>query len=224
MREGVLARYEGRVSDLPHRTRPGRVLLVRHGESEGNRLRQFSRDNGIDLTERGVAQARAAGAEIRERFAPTRMIASPYHRTRRTAGLIAETLGHSSPIEIEPALREREIGELAGAPYEAMRAHPEYRAELFWQWRPLGGESLEDVAGRAAPVLQAIQAAGGETVVVSHGGVMLALRAHVEGGWGGSKVSGNCEILVVEMDVSGRLRIRSLAEHDDGPPGGEATG
>jgi uncharacterized phosphatase len=210
VREGVLARYEGRVSDLPHRTRPGRVLLVRHGESEGNRLRQFSRDNGIDLTERGVAQARAAGAEIRERFAPTRMIASPYHRTRRTAGLIAETLGHSSPIEIEPALREREIGELAGAPYEAMRAHPEYRAELFWHWRPLGG--------------QAIQAAGGETVVVSHGGVMLALRAHVEGGWGGSKVSGNCEILVVEMDVSGRLRIRSLAEHDDGPPGGEATG
>jgi len=192
----------------------------------GNRLRQFSRDNHIDLTEQGVEQARDAGRVIGARFSPGRIVASPYHRTQRTARLIAQAMGFPGTIETEPRLHEREIGELAGAPYSAMRAHPDYVAERFWEWRPPGGESLADVAARAGPVIDALLAAGEEAVVVSHGGVMLALRAHLEGTWEHGRVSGNCEILVVAADGTGSVRVRSLDEHDDvgGATDGEGTG
>ena len=110
-----------------------RLLLVRHGESEGNRLRQFSRDNDIDLTERGVEQARAPGRWISDRFSPTRVVASPYYRTLRTARLLAESMGHDGSIDTEHGLREREIGALAGAPYSAMRDDPTFDQGRFWE-------------------------------------------------------------------------------------------
>jgi len=202
------------------------LLLVRHGESEGNRLRQFSRDNHIDLTERGVEQARAAGVEIGVRFAPARIVASPYHRTQRTARLLAEGMGYAGEIETEHALREREIGDLAGAPYSALYAHADYDPERFWEWRPPGGEALVDVVGRVGPVIDALLEAERQTVVVSHGGVMLAVQAHLEGAWKHPRVAANCEILVVAPDASGQWCVRSVEEHreDAGGDGGEGTG
>ena len=203
-----------------------RLLLVRHGQSEGNRLRQFSRDNHIDLTEQGVEQAREAGVTIGARFAPTRMVASPYRRTQRTAALIAEAMGHAGEIETVPEIREREIGSLAGAPYDAMREHPEYDPARFWEWRPPQGESLLDVLGRAGPIVDGLLRDEQQTVVVSHGGVMLALRAHLTGTWGHSSVSGNCEILVVTTDASGGVQVLSAEDHDDdgSAESGEGTG
>lgn len=201
-----------------------RLLLVRHGESEGNRVRRFSKDNNVQLTENGMDQARAAGRRIAARFAPRRIVASPYDRTRHTARLLAETLGYDGEIEHDHALREREIGELAGAPYEAMREHPDYDPAIWWEWRPGGGESLADVVGRAGPAVDALLAAETQTVVVSHGGVMLALRAHIDGHWEHFAVSGNCEILLVVAAHTGELRIEPLEESDDGSSAGEATG
>ena len=168
-----------------------RLLLVRHGQSEGNRLRQFSRDNQIDLTGLGTEQAREAGVTIGARFAPTRMVASPYHRTQRTAAIIADAIGHAGEIETVPEIREREIGALAGAPYDAMREHPDYDPARFWEWRPPQGESLLDVVDRAGPIVDALLREDHQTVVVSHGGVMLALRSHLTGTWEHSSVSGN---------------------------------
>lgn len=202
-----------------------RLLLVRHGESEGNRLRQFSRDNDIDLTERGVEQARAAGRWISERFAPTRVVASPYHRTQRTARLLAEAMGHPGPIATERGLREREIGALAGAPYTAMRDDPTFDQARFWEWTPAGGESLLDVVERAAPVVDRLLASGEQAVVVSHGGVMLALRAYIDRHWNHWAVSRNCEILLVVSDATGRLRVVHADAHEEsGGSRGEGTG
>src|SRR5262245_65589391 len=50
-----------------------------------------------------------------------------------------------------------------------------------WDLRPEGGEMLREVARRAGAVLDEIarRHLGGEVVVVSHGGVMSALRAWV---------------------------------------------
>ncbi len=203
-----------------------RLLLVRHGQSEGNRVRQFSRDNHVDLTEQGEEQAREVGRLIATRFAPTRMVASPYLRTQRTARLLAEALGHFGPIDTEHGLREREIGALAGAPYTAMGEHPDFDPDRFWEWRPPGGESLADVVARAGPVVDDLLVRKEQSVVVSHGGVMLALRAHINGHWEHSSVSGNCEVLVVVADGEGRFRVRSADEHHEasGDGSGEGTG
>lgn len=192
----------------------GRVILVRHGESEGNIQKRFSPDTDIDLTERGVAQARDAGTMIATRFVPARIVASPYRRALRTARLIAETLGHAGEIQIEQELRERSIGELAGSPYGAMREHSGYDPERFWEWRPPRGESLVDVHGRAVPVLERLLGHGEDIVVVSHGGTLLALCAWVEGSWARQRVADNCELLIVARDATGRLSVRSLDEHD----------
>jgi len=181
---------------------PGRLLLVRHGESEGNRDRRFSHDTEIALTELGERQARSIGATIARDFRPTRIVASPYRRARDTAAFIAGALGYADAIVIEPDLHERSIGVLAGEPYRATRDDPEYRPERFWEWRPEGGESLEDVRVRAGRVLEHLAASypDEDVVVVSHGGVMLALCSHLEGGWSRTSVAGNCELLVVEHE------------------------
>jgi glucosyl-3-phosphoglycerate phosphatase len=182
-----------------------RLLLVRHGESEGNFERCFSPNPHIELTERGVDQARTAGRLIASGFAPVRIVSSPFRRAVRTARLIAGETSYDAEIDVEHDLRERDIGELAGRPYGWMREHPAYRPDRFWEWRPAGGESLVDVQERAAPVLQRILANGpeGDVVVVSHGGVMLALCAHIEGSWLRPHVARNCEVLVVESTPSG---------------------
>ncbi len=190
-----------------------RLFLVRHGESEGNALRRFSLDPDIKLTSAGIDQARAAGLALARFASPAHIVASPYHRARHTAALIAGEIGHEPPILIEDDLRERSIGELAGQPYDAMLHAPQYDRETFWEWCPPGGESLVDVRRRAGAVLDRLRLAhaGLDVVVVSHGGVMLALCAHVEGKFGGGRVARNCEILVVCEGEGGRLEVTALA-------------
>ena len=72
----------------------GRLVLVRHGQSEGNEARQFSVSPDILLTPRGEEQAREAGRIIAARFRPSAIVASPFRRARLTAALIAGELGH----------------------------------------------------------------------------------------------------------------------------------
>lgn len=202
----------------------GRILLVRHGESTGNVEREFSRDPDIDLTERGVEQACATGRHLAREFSPTRIVASPYFRARRTAALIGDALSGAFDIHIEEDLRERSIGALAGQPYGAMAAHPDYEPERYWAWRPPQGESLEDVQVRAGAVLQRVASAypGEDVVLVSHGGTMMALCAHVEGSFERPRVAGNCEVVVVEH--SGGRDLRLVAAAGPSAAGTEETG
>lgn len=193
----------------------GRLILVRHGESEGNQVRRFSLSADIGLTELGVEQARAAGRRIARHFQATTVVASSFRRARLTADLIAGEIGHSAEVLIEDDLRERSIGELAGQAYDSMHSHPTYDPQRYWEWRPPGGESLVDVAARAGRVLDRLIASypAEDVVVVSHGGVMLALCAHVEGDWKRPRVARNCELLIVTHAAGEAL---ALAELDGG--------
>jgi broad specificity phosphatase PhoE len=201
----------------------GRLLLVRHGESEGNRLRRFSLSPDIDLTERGVEQARETGRRIAAQFAPRAIVASSYHRAQRTAALIAEELGFRAEILVDPDLRERSIGDLAGHSYDSLHEHPTYDPARFWEWRPPGGESLVDVQDRAGPALDRIATAhpSGDVLVVSHGGVMLALCAHVEGAWTRLRVARNCELVVVGHGGGAPLRL--LLDGETSEPAGDVS-
>ena len=76
----------------------GRLLLVRHGESEGNALRRFTDSELVPLTQRGREQAERAAALLRARFAPARIVSSPFTRAQQTAEIIASAL--VLPIEI----------------------------------------------------------------------------------------------------------------------------
>lgn len=202
----------------------GRIYLVRHGQSEGNRERRFSPNPHIELTALGEEQARAAGRWLAARARPSRIVSSPFLRARSTAAWIAAELGFADEIELEPGLRERDIGELAGRPYAALLEHPSYDVERFWEWRPRGGESLDQVRLRAAPVLDRLAASPGDAVVVSHGGVMLALCAHVEGGWHRPRVARNCEIVLVERGRAGLRIVESVRMAEAASSEDPATG
>jgi probable phosphoglycerate mutase len=177
----------------------GRLVLIRHGESEGNRERTFTRTPDVALTDAGRAQARAAAHRIAVAYRPVRIVTSPFARARETAAILAERL--DVPVVIEPDLRERSYGELAGRPYAAVRACLDYDPAAYWRWCPPGGgETLVQVAARAGAALDRIAAAAGaeDIVVVSHGAVMMALWRHVTGDWRAGKVARNAGIVVVD--------------------------
>jgi probable phosphoglycerate mutase len=177
----------------------GRLVLIRHGESEGNRARAFTLTPDVPITETGREQVRAAAEVIASRFTPVRMVSSPFRRARQTADIIAQRLALA--VEVEEDLRERSYGTLAGQPYEAARRCADYDPESYWLWCPPGGgETLVSVAARAGAVLDRVARAvpDADVVVVSHGAVMMALWQHVTGSWRPGRVSPNAGLVVVE--------------------------
>jgi len=84
------------------------VLLIRHGQTEFNRVFSITRrDPGVrdpHLTNLGRRQAQAV-ARVLQSFNLARLITSPYARALETAGIIAEHL--SLPVAVEPLITER---------------------------------------------------------------------------------------------------------------------
>jgi broad specificity phosphatase PhoE len=176
----------------------GRLILVRHGESEGNRDRRFTHSTEVPLTDNGRAQARAAATRLQARWSPQRVIASPFARARETGAVIAATLG--VPMEIDAELREQNLGLLAGQPYDVVRNDPTFDLARPWEWRPPGGESLVDVAARVSSALDRLARAhaGREIVLVTHAGVIQAVWAYISGSWTEAPVTPNAGIVLVE--------------------------
>jgi broad specificity phosphatase PhoE len=181
-----------------------KLILVRHGESSGNRDRIFATSpHDLPLTELGYRQANEAAKRIAELYRPELIVTSAYLRASETARIIAGALG--LPLELEPNLREREIGSHRGRSYDSFLTEPDYDPQHPWAWKPQGGESYEEVRARVAPILDrlAAQHPNRDVVVVSHGGVMTALWAHVAGSWDDAYVPPNCGMVLIEHGPQG---------------------
>jgi len=174
----------------------GRLLLVRHGESEGNRAGRFTPHSGIPLTRTGRDQAQAVALWMASHYAPRTVVSSPFARAQETAEIVAGALG--LVVRVEADLRERSYGTLAGEPYGTPRAG--YDPTAYWTWQPPGGETLLEVAARAGSALDRIAAAEpvDDVIVVSHGAVMLALWRHITGSWAEPRVVPNAGVIEVE--------------------------
>jgi broad specificity phosphatase PhoE len=153
-----------------------RLILIRHGESLANAERRFTHGPHEPLSRRGRDEALERGRNVAARFDPVAVYTSPFVRAHETARLIGSVLG-LEPVVVE-ALREQDFGALRGQPYETAARDATWHTDR-WRFRPPGGETLEEVGQRAGPALDALAARhlGNEIVVVSHGGVMAALRA-----------------------------------------------
>ena len=196
----------------------GRLLLIRHAESEGNRDQVFTATPHVGLTDRGRRQARAAGEWINRRYAPHTTVTSPFTRARQTTEILAGVL--AVPTVVEEDLRERDYGALAGQAYASPR--PGYDRERYWLWRPEGGETLEEVLVRVGAVLDRV--AGGapdaDVVVVSHGAVMMAAQRHVSGSWPpAGRVVRNAGIVVVEHSDGRYHGVYEVPGDEEGPLG-----
>ncbi len=191
-------------SSGPRSATAGKFIMVRHGESEGNRERRFTVSSEVSLTELGRRQAHEVAHRIAEVFKPQVVISSPFQRARQTSEIIAAQL--KLPIEIVHELHERDLGCLKGHSYDDLRAlvlkDPSYDPARGWSWKPEGGESYEDVRERVVAAVEKLlrRYPRNEIVIVSHGGVMLAVWAHIAGQWHGAHLPPNCGIVLIEHD------------------------
>jgi 2,3-bisphosphoglycerate-dependent phosphoglycerate mutase len=161
------------------------LVLVRHGESEWNKLNLFTGWRDPDLTEKGAAEARRAGELLREHgFVFDIAFTSSLKRAQRTLSLMLQELGQTGLETIaSKALNERDYGELSGLNKDDARAR--WGEEQVHIWRrsfdiqPPGGESLKDTAARVLPYYEANilpRVTGGENVLVAaHGNSLRAL-------------------------------------------------
>jgi broad specificity phosphatase PhoE len=144
------------------------VVLARHGETEWSRDGRHTGSTDVPLTERGEAQARAVGTELRGRpFAL--VLSSPLRRALETARLAG-----FSP-EARPELAEWDYGEYEG------RTTAEIREEVpdwtIWRYGAPGGESAEQVGARADSVIAELDAVDGDALVFAHGHLLRILAA-----------------------------------------------
>ena len=81
-----------------------RILLVRHGESEGNVLGVFTGHSGYPLTENGHRQAKLTAEYIRENYPVEAVYSSDLPRAYQTAEHIARAF--DLPVVTDCCFRE----------------------------------------------------------------------------------------------------------------------
>src|SRR5262249_46641864 len=154
------------------------LVLLRHGQSQWNLENRFTGWVDVPLSEKGEAEARAAGEKLRGRRFGV-VFTSVLLRAIDTARLALEAAGHPSVRTVrDVALNEAE-------------AATRFGDEQIRQWRrsydvrPPGGESLADTAARVLPywertILPELRA-GRDVLVAAHGNSLRALVMHLDG-------------------------------------------
>jgi 2,3-bisphosphoglycerate-dependent phosphoglycerate mutase len=161
------------------------LVLVRHGQSEWNLKNLFTGWRDVDLTEQGIAEAKKAGAQLKQEGLRFDIgFTSNLKRAQRTLDLALAEMGESkTPVIKNVALNERDYGDLSGLNKDDARK--KWGEEQVHKWRrsfdiaPPGGESLRDTLARTLPYyVQEIlpQVLNGKrTIVVAHGNSLRAL-------------------------------------------------
>lgn len=180
---------------------PAELLLVRHGESVGNRADSAAQDAGaevldldardadVELSDTGQDQARALRHwvdRLDEEARPTVVVSSPYRRAAGTAALALE--GLDLTVDLDERLRERDLGVLDGLTGAGIRArHPEEAARREklgkFYYQPPSGESWADVALRVRSFLQDLRSGYDDARVwlFTHQAVIMSFRFALEG-------------------------------------------
>lgn len=176
--------------------RPRHVVIVRHGESEGD-FRRSMRRQGVpfdskkhprdeEQTKRGHEQSAAAGRWIAkyilDQYGITfdKCFRSPLLRTQQSAN----SLGLSDNWYDEPAIAERDRGDIQGMTneqhqelypdsYRQMREHP-------FHWVPPNGESLLRVSYKVGEFLDTLDK-GSNYLFMTHRDVMWSTHIPIDG-------------------------------------------
>jgi len=166
------------------------LVLVRHGESEWNKLNLFTGWKDPDLSDKGVAEAQRAGQLLRAQGLSFDVaFTSDLKRAQRTLEIMLDELGQPDlPSHRDQALNERDYGDLSGLNKDEARQRWGEKQVHVWRRSfdvaPPGGESLKDTAERVLPYYQAAiwpqVAAGRNVLVAAHGNSLRALIMKLE--------------------------------------------
>ncbi|MFM9860221.1 2,3-bisphosphoglycerate-dependent phosphoglycerate mutase [Pseudoxanthobacter sp. M-2] len=191
------------------------LVLVRHGQSEWNLKNLFTGWRDVGLTEKGVAEAHAAGLALKAAGLSFDVAyTSVLSRAEETCRIMLQELGQADlPTIRDAALNERDYGELTGLNKDDARAR--FGEEQVHIWRrsfdvpPPGGESLKDTAARTLPyfhkeILPRVKA-GERVLVAAHGNSLRSIIMDLE------ELSGE-EIVARELATGSPIIYRLDAE------------
>ena len=176
----------------------GKLVLVRHGQSQWNLENRFTGWVDVPLSEKGREEARQAGLSLKG-MTFDYAFTSNLRRAQDTLKIILEQIGQTSlPVEINQALNERHYGALQGLDKKETAA--KYGDEQVHIWRrsydvpppttktelnPEGiSESLKDTAARTLPYFQSkilpLVKAGKNVLVAAHGNSLRSIVMELE--------------------------------------------
>lgn len=168
----------------------GVLVLVRHGQSEWNKLNLFTGWKDPDLTDEGIAEAERAAKNLKAAGIHFDVAyTSVLRRAQHTLDIIMDGTGQTElPVTKDQALNERDYGDLSGMNKDEARA--KWGEEQVHIWRrsfdvpPPGGESLKMTAERTLPYFEAnIRPAvmdGKSVVVAAHGNSLRSIIMKIE--------------------------------------------
>jgi broad specificity phosphatase PhoE len=208
-----------------------RVVLVRHGESQGNAAARFEGHTGPGLTPRGHAQARALPDELLRRHSiPDLVLASDLIRVTQTAAPYLSRTGLTARVDAR--LREAAVGTWSGRSFVEIAAQfpDDIRALRRGEdVRRGGGETFAELRARVAAALDDALAqfasapdAGRHTIIVfTHGGPVRVATAEAMGlppsGHLALDPPTNCSTTELEFVLGGSRRSRLIAYNTPTP-------
>jgi len=195
------------------------VILIRHGQSQGNAEGRFGGHTDTPLSARGRKQADAtARALASETF--DAIYSSDLPRAIETATPLARLTG--APLITTDAFRERSVGVMEGLTFEEAAAlHPEQYAALLrrdFEHVLEGGESYRQTLDRAAGKLDEIieKHKGGRIAVFTHTGAICILILHIMGALDAPELkpvwiaTANCAIARFDLRDDGFIRVITI--------------
>ena len=167
------------------------LVLVRHGESEWNKLNLFTGWKDPGLSEKGVEEARTAGRLLKaEGYKFDVAYTSSLSRAQQTLDIMLQELGQTGlETHEDQRLNERDYGDLSGLNKDEARKKWGEKQVHIWRRSfdvpPPGGESLKDTAARVLPYYEAQilpeLEAGRNVLIAAHGNSLRALIMKLEG-------------------------------------------
>jgi broad specificity phosphatase PhoE len=151
------------------------LLLVRHGETDWNREHRVQGHTDVPLNARGRAQADALAGRLAD-VPLVAVYSSDLSRAYETA--VAVVRDRALEVTVDARLREKNFGSWEGlTDLEIAERFPD---AVRGGWGD--GETTDDVSARVVEIIEVIRARHGEgsVLVVSHGGALRAILAHLD--------------------------------------------
>ena len=176
----------------------GKLVLVRHGQSQWNLENRFTGWVDVPLSEKGREEARQAGLALKGMKFDC-AFTSVLQRAQNTLKIIQEQIGQTQlPVEKDQALNERHYGALQGL--NKKETAEKYGDEQVHIWRrsydvpppttktdlnPEGiSESLKDTAARTLPYFKSrilpLVKSGKNVLVAAHGNSLRSIVMDLE--------------------------------------------
>ena len=191
-----------------------RVVFIRPGETDWNRMRRWQGQVAVPLNEHGRAQAQRLALFIQP-LGIKSLYTSDLRRAVDTAQILAESIG-ITPIP-DKRLRERHIGEWQGLTQEEVISwYPDEYARI--QSSPIdyqiaGGESRRQVVARVRACFEDIMQRGGSEIVgiITHSTAIRTLLTDLVPGYNPNSHSySNLSVTTIERLTDNQWKIGFL--------------